>query len=74
MDPNTQTKILGYINGPHIDGYPRLGATAIHIPYNTIICIDFSGMNETHTITRAELSDIRVALDAFQKNSLVVDP
>ena len=52
-----------YTDGYLIEGGSRLGAAVIHIPTSTTIHIDASGHEETHTIMRAELVAIYVALD-----------
>jgi ribonuclease HI len=44
-------------------GQPRIRAAVIHCPTNTTTYIDASGQDETHTITRAELVAIQVALN-----------
>ncbi len=43
-----------------------LGAAVIHSLTNTTIYIDASGQKETHTIMRAELAAIFVALDIYK--------
>ncbi len=52
-----------FTDGSHKDGNPRQGASVIHSSTNKITYIDASGHEETHTITRAELAAIHVALD-----------
>ena len=58
-----------YTDGSLIEGESRLGAAVIHIPTSTTLHIDASGHEETHTIMRAELVAIYVALDRL--NALV---
>ena len=55
-----------YTDGSLIDGESRLGAAVIHSPSKTALHIDASGIAETHTIMRAELVAIYVALDRFR--------
>ena len=43
----------------------RLGASDMHSPTVTITHIDAYGQDETHTIKRAELGAIHVALDSY---------
>ena len=52
-----------YTDGSYKEGKPKLGASIIHSPTNTNTYIDASGQEETHTIMRAELVVIHVALD-----------
>jgi len=52
-----------YTDGSLKKEKPRLGASAIHSPTSTTTYIDAPGLDETHTITRAELVAIYVALE-----------
>jgi len=60
-----------YTDGFIIDGYPRLGASVVHILSTTTIYIDVAGTEETRTIMRAELVAIRMALATFAAHELV---
>jgi ribonuclease HI len=51
-----------YTDGSDITGQPRLGAVVVHVPTSTTIYIDAWYTNETHTIMRAELVAIYMAL------------
>jgi ribonuclease HI len=55
-----------YTDGSYKEGKPRLGASVIHSPTNTTTYIDASGQEETHTIMRAELAAIHVALNVHK--------
>ena len=55
-----------YTDGSLIDMESRLGDAVIHSPSTTTLHIDASGIAETHTIMRAELVAIYVALDRFR--------
>jgi ribonuclease HI len=55
-----------YTDGSLKKGQPRLGAAVIHSPTNTTTYIDASGQDETHTIMRAELVAIQVALSLYK--------
>ena len=55
-----------YTDGSLIEGESRLGAAVIHNPSATALHIDASGLAETHTIMRAELVAIYVALDRLK--------
>ena len=55
-----------YTDGSLKAGKPRLGASVIHSPTSTTTYIDASGQDETHTIMRAELVAIYVALDKYK--------
>jgi hypothetical protein len=57
-----------YTDGPLKRGKPRLGASVIHSPTFTTTCIDASGLEETHTIMRAEFVAIHVALEKHKNN------
>jgi hypothetical protein len=52
-----------YTDGSLKTEKPRLGASIINSPSATTTYIDASGLEETHTITKAELVAIYVALD-----------
>ncbi len=54
------------MDGSHKEGKPKLGASVIHTPSHTTTYIDASGQDETHTIMRAELAVIHVALDIYK--------
>ena len=55
-----------YTDGSLKKGQPRIGAAVIHSPTNTTTYIDASGQDETHTIMRAELVAIQVALSIYK--------
>ncbi len=57
-----------YTDGSHKDGKPRQGASVIHFPTNTTTYIDAYGQDELHTIMRAELVAIHVALDKYKND------
>ena len=52
-------------------GKPRLGASVINLKTQTTTYIDASGNEETHTIMRAELVAIYVALDMHKDDAWV---
>ena len=66
--PIHNPEIWTYTDGSHKEGKPRLGASVIHSPTNTTTYIDASGQEETHTIMRAELAAIHVALDKYKND------
>ncbi len=49
----------------------RIGAAVIHSPANTTTYIDASGQDETHTIMRAEIVAIQVALNTYKDDPWV---
>ena len=52
-------------------GKPRIGDSVIHSPTATTTYIDALGQDETHTIMRAELVAIHVALDKYKNDKWV---
>jgi hypothetical protein len=48
-----------------------LSASVIHSPTSTTAYIDASGLEETHTITRAELVAIYIALDKWKNGKWI---
>ena len=60
--PHYDPEVRIYTDGSLIEGEGRLGAAVIHKPSATSLHIDASGLAETHTIMRAELVAIHVAL------------
>ena len=64
--PKNNPEEWTFTDGSHKDGNPRQGASIIHSPTNTTTYIDASGEEETHTIMRAELGAIHVALDKYK--------
>jgi len=60
-----------YTDGSLKKGQPRIGAAVIHSPANTTTYIDAPGQDETHTIMRAELVAIQVALNTYKDDPWV---
>jgi len=60
-----------YTDGSLKTGKPQLGASIIQSPTFITTYIDASGQYETHTITRAELVAIYVALDKYEKDNWI---
>ena len=58
-----------YTDGSLKKGKPRMGASVIHSPADTTTYIDASGQDKTHTIMRAELVAIHVAMDKYKNDN-----
>jgi ribonuclease HI len=50
---------------------PRIGASVIHTPTATTTYIDASGQDKVHTIMKAELVAIQVALDKYKNDNWI---
>jgi hypothetical protein len=59
------------MDGSDIKGQLRHGVAVVHIPSHTNIYIEVVGNEESNTITRADLVNIRTALDKFASLSWV---
>jgi hypothetical protein len=60
-----------YTDGSLKTGEPRIGASVIHSPTATTTYIDASGQDESHTIIRAEIVAIHVALDNYKNDNWI---
>jgi hypothetical protein len=60
-----------YTNGSLQKGKSIIGAAVIRSPTSITTYIDASGHDETHTILRAELVAIQVALDKYKNDKWI---